>query len=138
MREDVSTSPSSGSEGQEASHKRRSSRPPETMTLEEVNFRRLVARLNSYRGDPSPLVQWERNICITEYDGAYGKAGAVIVVEGSPPQGIIVVPYPYGSGSTSFYSLGSELRLFSDLKGRDETKIVEKFLAQRLGHFRER
>ena len=37
-----------------------------------------------------------REIVVTPYDGAYGRAGYVVVVNGSPPRGLFIYPGEYG------------------------------------------
>jgi hypothetical protein len=44
-------------------------------------------------------VEHGREICVTPFEGNYGKAGYVIAINGSPPRGILIVQKDYSSNS---------------------------------------
>ncbi len=45
----------------------------------------------AYDGWRAPEDELRRKVIVTPYEGAYGPAGAVITIEGSPPHGTLIV-----------------------------------------------
>lgn len=69
-------------------------------TDEDRRFIRIVYEFLDW---PLPSDEDEgRNIVITPYEGAYGVAGHVIAIEGSPPRGVV-----YVASSETAIALGS-------------------------------
>ncbi len=100
--------------------------PPDGMTLEEVEFRRLIAGFLGFlpdrHGQAGGPTAWVRRILVTEFAGAYHEpAGWVVVVEGSPPQGMVVV----SPGLSSYIVLDEAKPQWRDADG-----IVRKFMLQ--------
>jgi hypothetical protein len=104
--------------------------PPADMTKEEIDFRNLVATSTGPDGGRRGAPQWERRICITPYGGQYHRpAGWVIVVEGSPPQGTVVIRGPDSSGWSYIIVDHATPRWVNE----PQLGVVSKFLVQRLG-----
>jgi len=59
---------------------------------EEFEFREALEALLGIRSDISDL---ERPIIVTPYDGAYGRAGFVLTIDGSPPRALVHVTATY-------------------------------------------
>ena len=85
----------------------------------ERNFRMLICKLQD-------LPNWEvfqRDIELTPYLGAYGTAGWVCAVNGSPPRGTVVVPISY-QGQVIFVRSGGGARRL----GSAQANVVTTFL----------
>jgi len=64
---------------------------PVVSTAEE-RFLKLCCRLIGLRSLKGRREMADREVVITPYGGAYGVAGVVVAVEGSPPRGMFLVP----------------------------------------------
>lgn len=61
---------------------------------EERAFREAMVKA----GASDEALNAHRELCITEFDGCYGRAGIVIAVNGSPPRGLVIAfPAAFGS-----------------------------------------
>jgi hypothetical protein len=72
-----------------------------------------------------------REVVCTDFDGAYGHAGTVIALNGSPPRGIIVSIEADGDHyppAIFFVKHGSSRRI-----GDAQARLVRKFLSIRAG-----
>ena len=61
------------------------------VTDEELEFREALGLVLTGRRHDGPTANLDREIVITPYDGAYGQAGVVIAINGSPPVGLLLV-----------------------------------------------
>jgi hypothetical protein len=63
----------------------------------ELEFRGALSELLTGRKADGEITDLEREIAITPYDGAYGRAGVVITIEGSPPRALLLVTTDRGT-----------------------------------------
>jgi len=78
--------------------------PRETVeTPEQELALREALRDLIHGGYCSDVDDLRRRIYVTPFDGAYGVAGAVIAIEGTPPRALIVVSKGYGDAGMCFF-----------------------------------
>ena len=92
-------------------------------TDEDIYFIRIVWEFLDW---PQPGADDERrDIVITPYEGGEGIAGHVIVIQGSPPRGVV-----YVASSETAIALGSSLRTKTFRRGEtsNSTKRLDRIL----------
>lgn len=110
----------------------------ETLVLDVA--RRLVAleRRLAARGrqDDAAASVGGRALLVTPFVGAYGFAGVVVALNGSPPRGIVLVPkgaQAWMGGTMAYLSPSGRVRTLSDGRHRRACRAVRAYL-QALGY----
>jgi hypothetical protein len=99
------------------------------MSTAEKEFRDLMIHLFGGKR-PSPGMRKDlegRELIVTPFDGAYGQAGTIIAVNGSPPRGVIVsleVGSRHYPPAIIYVEADKARRL-----GESQARIVRNFLA---------
>jgi hypothetical protein len=84
----------------------------------------LLTHLNGGRAD---IIG--RELIATPYLGAYGLAGAILAVNGSPPRGTIVVDYSFDYPMSVFYINQARSRRL----GEQQARMVKRFAVRLFG-----
>ncbi len=103
------------------------------MTVAERNLKDLILYLRMGKRPSKGIVEdyHGRDIVVTPFDGAYGHAGVVVALNGSPPRGLFLVtdesldPNGYGFGVVWFDG-GQRARVLSE----QQAKVIIRFLQE--------